>query len=414
MTGLPRDAVELAWGDGDPIRLSVARSASVAVYGGPAGLSGIAATRRIADVLQAVGEMPPLATHVVPGDRVVIAVCGPLPQRHAVIEAVSESLERGGIPRQELLVLDARGFEETGRALSVEEDEARTAYLAADAEGEPLHLDRRIVDADVVITIGEWSLDATLPGRSTAGEIWPVFSRHETLAVHARRMLLDRRGTLALWRASLRTVLDQLGVIASLRLVRGRNGSMAEAFFGTPARTERDAKRVAAAWRPAAGPQADCTIFSLHQDSDGTDDGSAGDSGHHASLMDLARGIAAAARITAPDGTICGCCRVADAPGPVVARWRDGVSLGKLVREAFRSGDESLVADARLAIALSSALGARRLVLLSDIDADAVEMLGFGHAESPDAIRRLARSARSLAVLHEADRMLPARSAAHG
>lgn len=414
VTRLPTNGVELDWGEDEPIRLPTARSARVAVFEGPQGLSGSDATRRVASLLEATGDVPPLATHVVPGDRVVIAICDPIPQCEAVLEAVRDALDRGGIPRHEPLVLDSRTFEEAGRSLSAEEDEARTAYLAADAEGEPLHLDRCIVDADVVIAIGEWSLDATLPGRSTEGELWPAFSRHETLAVHARRMLLDRRGTLGLWRKSLARALDQLGVIASLRLVRGRNGSLADAFFGIPDRTARAAKACAAAWRPMLSQPADCTIFTLHQDPGGPIGPPADPCARHASLADLARGIAAAARLTAPDGTICGCCHVTEAPGPVVARWREGVSLEKLVREAFRSGDEALVADARLAVALATALGTRRLVLLSDIDPDAVEMLGFGHAESPDAVRRLARSAQSLAVLQDADRMLPVRPTAHG
>lgn len=399
----------LEWGDEEPIRLVAEKSATVEVFHGPAGLSRDGAAEHVRQILFTEGEMPPLAAHVVPGDRVVIAVCDAIPQGDVVLEAVHDALAHGGVSREETLVLDSIAYAAAGRSLRAAEDEARTAYLAADGEGDPLHLARPIVDADVVITIGEWSLDATLPGRSVGGEIWPVFSRHETNSVQMRRMLLDRRGTLRLWRESLHTVLDQLGVIASLRMVRGRDGSLAEVFFGSPARTSASARRAAAAWRPRPIAAADCTVFSLHHDPSEAAGSTTTETLRQPSLADLARGIAAAARITAPDGTICGCCRVSESPGPVVARWREGVPLEKLVREAFRSGDDSLVEDAGLAIALSSALGSRRLVLLSDIDPDSVEMLGFGHAESPDAVSRLARSARSLAVLHEADRMIPER-----
>ena len=124
-------------------------------------------------------------------------------------------------------------------------------------------------------------------------------------------------------------------------------------------------------------------------------------------MEQFVRGVAAAARITAADGTICVASRLAARPGPVLTRWRQGLPLGPLLREAKESDDPALIADAFLARRLRRALGGRRLVLLSSLDEETVEDLAFGYADSPETIQRLAKRARSVAVLHEADRMLP-------
>ena len=65
------------------------------------------------------------------------------------------------------------------------------------------------------------------------------------------------------------------------------------------------------------------------------------------------------------------------------------------------------MADAVQARLFARALGDRRLVLLSDIEEAAVEDLEFGFVAAADAIGRLVERADSVAVLHEADRMLP-------
>jgi hypothetical protein len=93
--------------------------------------------------------------------------------------------------------------------------------------------------------------------------------------------------------------------------------------------------------------------------------------------------------------------------GVVFTRWREGVALEPLVREAARSDDPALLADAVRTRLFARALRDRRLVLLCDLEADAVEELGLGHAATPEVVERLAHRAESVAILHEADRLLP-------
>jgi hypothetical protein len=65
------------------------------------------------------------------------------------------------------------------------------------------------------------------------------------------------------------------------------------------------------------------------------------------------------------------------------------------------------MADAALTRHFARALGDRRLVLWCGLDEAVVEDLGFGHAADVAVVERLAARADHVAVLHEADRMLP-------
>jgi hypothetical protein len=368
---------------------------------GPDGVTGVAAVELVARAVAASGHTPPLAAHVVPGDRVVIAIAGDIPQADAVRKALVACLEQAGVGADDVTLLRADpltgGSAPEGVAPGVLRFapalEAGTAYLAADAAARPRYLARPLVDADVVVTVGRFGWDATLAGRSLEGELWPAFGRQadrEALAVdllrHGRKALVD-------WRSGLHDITWQLGVIAGLRLVPGRAGSLHAACFGLPEEAARDARAAAEGWRPQVAEPADVAIATLS--TGGTRFG------------DLVRGVAAASRVTQPDATICLVGDVAELPGPVLARWRQGTPLEPLLREAAESGDPALVADALDARFLYRGLGERRLVLLTRLEEEAVEDLGFGHAAEAAVIERLANRGESVAILHEADLMLP-------
>ena len=387
--------IELRSGATPSLVVEVRPAALVAELIGPAGASGSDAERLVEAALSTPLEGPPLTAHAVPGDRVVIAVAGGLPQARHVIAAVKARLADAGITDDSLAILHAgpTASELDAAAEFHAGAVVETAYLAADKAGHPLHLARTLVDADVVVTVGEWSFDARLGGRSLGGELWPPFGREECAADLQLDLARRGRGALRRWRANLDAVIWQLGVTACLRVVAGRDGSLAAAAFGTSTSAARQARAAAAAWAPAVSRPADLAVCSVSAASSG--------------FGTIARAVAAAGRITRPDGTICIVAGCTEPPGPVVTRWREGAPLEPLVREARRSGDPALVADAVEARFLARGLEDRRLVLLSNLDEAMVENLEFGYAATPDAVQRLVRGRKSVVVLHEADRMFP-------
>lgn len=367
---------------------------------GPLGFTGEASVELVTAALETAGHVPPLAAHVVPGDKVVLAIAGDVPQVAAVRQAIMNCLETAGVAADDVTVmradpLDGSGVQgaETGTLAFDPSCEASTAYLAADAEARPLYMARQLVDADVVVAVGRYDWDASLAGRSLEGELWPAFGRRENREAVVRAILRSGRQALVDWRASLQDITWQLGVLASLRLVAGRGGSLHAACFGLPEEAARDARAAAADWRPHVDEPADVAIASMSATSP--------------RFRDLVRAVAAASRVTQPDATICVVGNLVELPGMVTSRWRQGVPLAPLLREAADSKDPTIVSDALATRLLAKALGERRLVLLSQLDRATVEDLGFGHAAEIDVIERLANRAEHVVVLHEADLMLP-------
>ena len=392
--------ISLGFAD-DTLAIDLAEGSILTECFGPMGATGESATDLVAQTLTSPGHGPPLAAHVVPGDRVTIAIAADIPQPAAVHRAVAACLQQAGVAADEITVLcaDPSGGSAAGLAAETSGScfdssiESAMAYLAADAEARPLYLARALVDADVVVSVGGFGWDAALVGRSLAGEIWPAFGRRENRESLLRDILRQGRKALVDWRSELHDITWQLGLIASLRLVPGRAGSLHAACFGLPEEAARHARDRAESWRPQVAEPADVAVATL----------AAARPSFHA----VVRGVAAAARMTLPDATICLVGDLADRPGPVISRWRQGTPLEPLLREAAASGDPVLIADALDAKLLSRTLGERRLVLLSKLEEEEVEDLGFGHAADAAVIERLANRGESVVILHEADLMLP-------
>ena len=384
------ETISLEYGADEPLVLE-SLDGGASCFAPPEGVTGAEARSLVMDAVTAPLHGPPLTAHVVPGDRVVIAVAGDVAQAPAVVDAILECLVSAGVAESDATVL-------AGPALARAEvfdpavDEA-TSYLAADEAGRPLHLARALVDADVVVAVGEWGFSPALGGRAIEGELWPTFARAECrrdlLVALARR----GRGALADWKSGMQEIAWQLGVCANLRLVRGANASLAAARFGLPDEASRQAREAAACWCPAIDPIADLAVASL-SDPDG-------------GFGAIAAAAAAAARVTRPGGTICVACRDIEPAGVVFTRWRQGAPLEGLVHEAVATHDPVLIADALLTRLFARALDDRRLVLLSDLGEETVEELEFGYAAIPEVVERLAHRTERLVVLAEADRCLP-------
>jgi hypothetical protein len=402
-------AIPIDYGADDPLVIEPGAGSILHDCRGPRGVTGDDAVRLIAAALGDADHGPPLAAHVVAGDRVVVAIAEAVPQAAAAEAAVREVLAGAGLDPGQVTVLragplaiddavacaaDAAG--RPGAAAAGRFDpaaETATAYLAADAAGKPLYLARELVDADVVLAIGAWNWNAALGGRSVEGELWPTFSRLATRRAFVRSLARRGRRFLPSWRDDVRDVTWQLGVGASLRLVPAAAGGLHAACFGAPADAARRARAAADGWRPRLDAPADVAIVSLSDPRAGFDA--------------VTRAVAAAACVTRPGASICVAGRVAVGPGIVFLRWRQGAPLVPLLREAVASADPCLVADALATRLFARALGERRVVLLSDLDESTVEDLGFGHAAKPEVVERLAHRAGRVVVLHEGDRMLP-------
>jgi len=404
----PVKCITIDYGADEPLLLEVDGDSLVADCRGPAGVAGEAARQRVTAACSATDSGPPLESHVVPGDRVAIGVAGDVPQAAEVVHAVATRLVAAGVEPADITVLRAPSLEPLGYAGPWQAEaapdlvgatvfdpavEPQTSYMAADEAGRPIHLARTLVDADVVVSIGQWGWDAAFGGRSLEGELWPTFSRRSCREELVRSLAKRGRRGLDAWKVSNHEATWQLGVCATLRLVGGRGDTLAAAAFGLPDAAARQARKLAAGWKPEVPSAAMLTVASLSNPRGGT--------------AMLLRAVAAAARVTHPGGTICIASRLSERPGVIFSRWREGAPLDALVREAVATGDKALIVDAFQTRFFARGLGDRRLVLLSDLEEATVEELELGFAATPEVVERLAHRAESVTVLQEADRMLP-------
>lgn len=400
----PVKCIRLDYGADDPLLLEVDEDALAADCRGPEGVTGEAARQLVTAALASATAGPPLQSHVVPGDRVAIGLTGDLPQAAEIVTATTEQLIAAGIEPADITLLhapplDGAASPPNGAAAGVvtvafdPAVEPQTSYMAADEAGRAIHLARGLVDADVVVSIGHLGWDAAYGAGSFEGELWPTFSRRSCRDELVRSLATRGRRAVDAWKTSNQEATWQLGVCASLRIVGGRGDTVAAASFGLPDAAARRARKLAAAWRPEIHGVAMLTIASLSNPRGG-----------QAMLL---RAVAASARATHPSGTICVASRLAERPGVIFARWREGAPIEGLVREAVGTGDQTLITEAFQTRFFARALGDRRLVLLSDLDEATVEELELGFAATPEVVERLAHRAESIVVLHEADRMLP-------
>ena len=382
---------------------------------GPEGVDVDASAALVRDALLQPVAGPPLPDHVVPGDKVVIAQAGNLPGGQLLSDsiylAILESLQAGGVSVDDVQLVTAPPTiqldDQYPTISSIPNhpfpttifdplNDSETAYLLADESGEPLHLARSLVDADVVLTVGCFGYDASLSGRSPGGEIWPDFARQNRREALVTSLLKNQRQALRQWRDEAEQITAQLGVLASLHLVAGNNQTLAGAAFGFPAASVTQSRFLAREWRPSSCSRSTLTI--------------AGIADQLCGFTDLTRALAAAARVTSHDGTVCVACNMDQEPGLIFTRWRQGIELRMLLHEAADSDDIRLHMDALQTSLFARALGDRRLVLLSQLNQELVEDLDIGHAENPDAVNRLIRQNESVCVLHEANQLCPQKS----
>jgi len=409
--------VHLNYGRDNPLVINCQPSTEIVELRGPKGFDTDASVGVVRDALLQPVAGPALPDHVVPGDRVVIAQAGHLPGGQllsdAIYLAILESLQAGGVRAEDIqLVIASPNIQSDDPSLTLGSactpnqpfsvttfdplNDSGTAYLLADESGEPLHLARSLVDADVVLAVGNFGYDASLSGRSPEGELWPSFARQNRRQALVTSLLKNRRRALRHWRDEAEQITAQLGVLASLHLVAGNNQTLAGAAFGFPDASVTQARLLAKEWRPPPRSPSALTI--------------AGIADQPCSFVDLTRALAAAARVTSHDGTICVACTMREEPGMVFTRWRQGIELRMLLREASDSDDIRLHKDALQTSLFARVLGDRRLVLLSQLEQELVEDLDIGHAETPDAVNRLIQQADSVCVLHDANRLCPQKS----
>ena len=354
-------------------------------------------------------EYPPLAKTATPGDRVVLALDGGVPQAAGVAAAVIRTLIAAGVEADGISILrtqaDVRGGGDDPRRLldavlaeritavtHDPEDRGSLAYLAANDEGEPIVLNRLLTDADVVLPIGCLQSEAATGYFGIHTAVFPTFSDQPTLARFRR---LDALGAAGPGKRHFTGEVDQtawlLGVNFTVQVVPAAGDKILHVVAGQCDAVRRRSRRLYDdAWRWLVPRRASLVVAAI----EGRE--------VQQTWENFGRALAAAEALVEDGGAIAVCCDLAAAPGPGVRSMAGARSR----RSAVKHIRKERPADALPAVQLARTLDHDKVYLLSRLDPAMVEDLDMVPLAGGDELTRLARQHRSCILVANAPRAM--------
>ena len=350
-------------------------------------------------------DLPAISQMIIPGDRVAIALDHEVPQPAAVLAGILHAiLESELIDPQDITVVCSEASllntdlleqlpAEIQSAIRVElhdpTDSKNLAFLATSQEGRPLHINRTLFDADMVLPVSLLRLPGSLDYLGPHGSLFPAFAdaptqerfqapSSATSPVHRKRRIeeVDEAGWL-------------LGLQLILQLVPGTHQSLLHVLASTAVGVRAEGERLAkATWHhevPGKAQLVVATIEGNHQQQTWTNFG---------------RALHIASQVVQEQGVIVLCTDLQCGPGPALQRLSSRQDDRTLSHELNRDRSK----DAISASLLVEARQRNHIYLLSGLEAEAVEDLGLGYISENQEISHLIQQFESCILLANAHR----------
>ncbi len=397
----------LRYGDAAELRLVFPDGVLIADCAGPRSPEENTATCA-ARAFQSPLDFPPLRQATVPGDRIVLALAPGVQEGAEVIAAIVPALISGGAAASDITVLrtqadiDAGAVDPRSRlpaelretvqlATHDAVDRNELSYLAADAHGEPIYMNRRLCDADLVIPIGsirsehweERNGDAE-PWNET---LYPTFADRKTIDHLAPNGVPPTAGQRLHRQKQIDHAAWLLGILITAQVVPGSGQKSLTVLAGSPeAVFHEGCDRFRSAWQPKVSRRADLVI--------------AGVGGNRAQQTWANVGLAleSALGLVNDGGAIVLCTDLDSKVGPALRQLIDS-SDADAAQHRLRKQRSP---DAPLARLLAEAQDRVTIYLLSRLSEDEVTPLGFAHVAAPEEIARLASHHASCIVVADA------------
>ena len=350
-------------------------------------------------------DFPPLAKAMVPGDKIVLALDGGLSQPGLLLAALAEYLIEAGAAASDLTVLrtrcdvgaDAEDLRSQLPAAWRDEiaweahdpaAKAQLGLLGASHEGRPIHLNRTLLDADLVVPLGCLHAEGSLGYRGRYGGLFPAFADQKTIERYRKpRGAAARRGVDENQRKEIDEIGWLLGSQFSVQIVPGAGDRVLAVLAGeTNSVFEHGRRRFKAAWSVETPRKASLVIAAV-----------SGRPGMQ-TWDNLGRALANARRAVAEEGAIALCTELNVAPGPAVASLGQTDDWEAVLRRIRRDCPP----DALVAAEIIETAARARIYLLSQLDESTVEELGLAPISAPSDLKRLAGRHESCIVLANA------------
>ncbi len=349
---------------------------------------------------------PALSESVFPGDRIAISLQPGLPDAKLVLTILVEQLTDAGVDRKDIaVVVDRTLAAELGVSISeidIATDSERNepslahripltggevavhvhnpdnhsslSYLLANQAGEPVHLNRLLVDADTLIPVGiANSASDGLP----IDAIYPEFC-----STSVRERFADDASSVAERRGEIREAVETLGAFYAIQLVAGPGGRVQGIFSGSREEVREMAQaRNSDLWSINVGRDAEIVVATIESRT-GT-----------ASWDDFVMAILNASQVSTLEAPIIVWCDLVAKPtaqirAACMAQFEDHSTkkmTGKMRHFAAVMQD-------------------RRIYLYSGLKRGQTEALGIGHIETIDDILKIAEPFDRGLLLRDAQR----------
>lgn len=346
-------------------------------------------------------EFPPFERACVPGDRVVLALDHGVPQLPQIVAPLVETFLDAKIDPEDITLLWTKEASESGAddprsllparireaiSLAIHDPDNREqlGYLAATADGEPIYLNRRLVEADVVLPVAVTKSSDRRTADKPSRHLYPTFSDTRTHRRLASRGI--RPGV-----AGVQSVADEvawlLGVLFAVEVVPGPGDSVLDVLAGElEAVAKKGTRAWQSAWRFSVPQPADLVVVALE-----------GGKAHH-TWDRFAHALRVATAVAADDAAIVVCTQLAMSPGAALRRVADAQDGDDPLDDLQDSAEVDLEAAAEL----TDALERTRVYLMSQLEDDVVEELGMTPLAGTESIERLAQWADSCILISNA------------
>jgi nickel-dependent lactate racemase len=361
----------------------------------------------IADVASAVDralaepiEFPTLASAVLPGDKVAVALAEMVPQAAVIVARLVAALISVGVDPADIALVRAPSDDASSDdLLSLLPDDVRDSivttlhdpsdrgamgYVAAAANGDPIYINRAIYDADLAITIGTLRLESSLGNHGIYSGVFPTFSDTATLNRYRSLRACEPKEHERLCKAA-----DEAGWLVgtpfTIQVVPGPGDTILRILAGeTRAVFREGARQCDETWSQAIPRRADLVIGTIAGRQQQT-------------WENVARALADAAHSVREGGAIAICTDLANEPGDALKRVAGADDPGAALGAIGKYKPRDLPAAAEIVRALDRG----KVYLLSRLNEELVENLGLLPVEASQ-LSRLASRYDSCIVLENA------------
>lgn len=357
----------------------------------------------VADGLVEPLEFPPLASAVVPGDKVVLAAERRVPGLSAIVAALWRVLESSGVAPGDVCVLQPASLMPTDLPDPRCElpDAVRSSvqwhihdaskpeacgYLASAASGERVYLSRELLEADFVLPISIAAFDPMLGYRGPGAVLYPGLSNVEAFAKtlgrgHSELGPDDDRP----YRQLIEEIVWLLGLQFAIQTLPHRHGGAASAVLvgGIEAVARRARKLLDRGWRVQRPARVDTVVAAVS-------------SGEEPIRWDeVGAAVEAAQKLVTRGGRIVVLTDLAEAAGPGIELLRSQSSARGAIQQLRSQTPPDWLAASQLATAADWA----SVYLLSRLEANLVEELFLTPLESEQEVQRLLDMTESCVLL---------------